>query len=75
MVALYFILNVKYPEAVSLSLESIQRYILKIHPEMGTKSTKNITGKRRVLNFLAKRNKNKKVLYYLIKFYIYFILY
>ena len=54
MLSLYFILNIKYPAVVSLCLETIQKYMLKIHSEMGTKFAKNIIGNRRVLNFLAK---------------------
>ncbi|KAK4885821.1 hypothetical protein RN001_002092 [Aquatica leii] len=38
--ALYFNMNLEYPKAISTTLEMIQRYFLKIHPDSGTKSQK-----------------------------------
>ncbi|KAK4886629.1 hypothetical protein RN001_002900 [Aquatica leii] len=38
--AIYFNMNLKYPKAISTTLEMIQRYFLKIHPDSGTKSQK-----------------------------------
>lgn len=34
---LYFVLNLEYPSAMSHTSEFIQRYFLKIHPDMGSK--------------------------------------
>lgn len=56
--ALYFNCNLKYPSGISLSLELLQRYFLKIHPDSGTKSTpqskKNKNLKSRVISLINK---------------------
>lgn len=38
--ALYYNFDLMYPKAVSTSLEFLQRYLYKIHPDSGTKSKK-----------------------------------
>lgn len=51
--ALYFILNVQYPKQISCTLEMLQRYHLKIHPDTGSKS-EGVTVKRKVLNLMTR---------------------
>lgn len=51
---LYFILNLEYPKTVSHTLEFIQRYFLKIHPDQGTKSRKMKTSKKRIIALINK---------------------
>lgn len=38
--AMYFILNLQYPKEVSTLMELIQRMVLKIHPDAGSKFKK-----------------------------------
>lgn len=54
--ALYFILNVEYPEKLSCLLEMIQRYFFKIHPDQGSKSKKLNQTKRKVITLMNKLN-------------------
>lgn len=54
MFALYFILNIDYPRKAPCTLEMIQRYHMKIHPDKGFKATKASLIKRRVINAMTK---------------------
>lgn len=56
MFGLYFVFNLEYPKQASCVLELLQRYILKIHPDVGTKSKTLNTSKRKVISFLNKIN-------------------
>ncbi|XP_074040911.1 uncharacterized protein [Leptinotarsa decemlineata] len=53
--SLYFNLNLKYPSNISLTMEFVQRYFLKIHPDSGTKSRS--VGLKRVINLMNKMKK------------------
>lgn len=52
--AMYFNFDLMYPKDVSTTLEFIQRYFYKIHPDSGTKSKKLSTSKKRVINLINK---------------------
>lgn len=52
--ALYFITNLQYPKDVCYTMEMIQRYYCKIHPDVGSKSGKKIGAKSRVLTLINK---------------------
>lgn len=49
---MYFVMNLEYPKEISLFLEFIQRYYMKIHPDTGSKSKKLPLSKRRVINLM-----------------------
>lgn len=51
---LYFILNMKYPQKCSATLEMVQRYFLKIHPDSGSRCHKGDACKKKVLNLMKK---------------------
>lgn len=51
---LYFIFNLMYPKDLSLTLEMIQRYYVKHHPDYGTKSSKKSSSKKKVIAFINK---------------------
>lgn len=51
---LYFILNLEYPKEISTFLEMFQRYHLKIHPDIRTKSKKKSSSKKKII-FLIKQ--------------------
>ena len=50
--ALYYRANIQYPTKLSSTLEFIQRYYAKIHPDEGTKSKKKTISKNKVLRFI-----------------------
>lgn len=53
LMASYFVLNLQYPKATSNSLEFIQRYMLKIHPEVSSRgTTRKIAGMPRKVSSL-----------------------
>lgn len=52
----YFNFNMKYPINCSSTLEFIQRYMLKIHPDRGSRSSKITYSKRKVINLMTKLN-------------------
>ncbi|KAF1379434.1 hypothetical protein PFLUV_G00176020 [Perca fluviatilis] len=59
MFSLYYVLNIKYPKGAALTLEFIQRCLLGINPERGTKAEKG--GKQynvppKLLRFLSDLN-------------------
>ncbi|CAH0558576.1 unnamed protein product [Brassicogethes aeneus] len=51
---LYFIFNLQYPHETSLTLEFIQRFFMKIHPDAGTGSKKNKNSKNKVITLINK---------------------
>lgn len=51
--AVYFNFNLMYPKKVSVTLEMIQRYFFKVHPDSGTKSS-NTPSKKKVISFINK---------------------
>lgn len=50
--SIFFNLNLQFPKKLSITLEMIQRYFLKIHPDAGTKSKKTPRSKQRVINLI-----------------------
>lgn len=52
MVALYFIFNLEYPATASYTMEVLQRYFLKIHPDQGSRSKKTGTRLRKIVAFI-----------------------
>lgn len=52
--ALFYIMNLEYPKKLSTTLEMIQRYIFKIHPDSGTKSKRVPTAKKKVIALMVK---------------------
>lgn len=56
MFSLYYNFNIAYPKENSLTLEFIQRYIMKIHPDQGTKSKKKTAGKLKIISLINKLN-------------------
>lgn len=59
--ALYFNFNIMYPKGICTTLEMIQRYHLKIHPDSGTKSKKICMSKKKVVNLITQLAKLKSV--------------
>ncbi|VEN62885.1 unnamed protein product [Callosobruchus maculatus] len=51
--AIFFILNLRYVRTLETTLELVQRYFLKIHPDAGSKTKKATASKRKVLNLLS----------------------
>lgn len=45
---LCFLFNLEYPREASCSLEFVQRYYMKIHPDAGSKSKKNSLSKKKL---------------------------
>lgn len=58
MFALFYVFNLSYPKGSSLCLEFLQRYLFKIHPYDGTRSTKRTYNNcsMKVLTLLKKIN-------------------
>lgn len=54
---LFFVLNTEYPHGLAVTLELLQRYIFKIHPDAGSKSKKVPASKRKVITLLNKISK------------------
>lgn len=52
--ALYFVFNLVYPKEITTVMELIQRMMLKIHPDVGSKSKKVNQTKKKVFNFMNK---------------------
>lgn len=52
--ALFFIMNLEYPKKLSTTLEMIQRFIFKIHPDSGTKSKRVPGAKKKVIALMVK---------------------
>ncbi|XP_031327771.1 uncharacterized protein LOC116166304 [Photinus pyralis] len=50
--SLFFILNLKYPRNLCATMELLQRMILKIHPDAGSKSKKVCATRKKVFNFM-----------------------
>lgn len=48
--ALYYVLNLKYPANFSMTFEFIQRHLLKINPEEGSKTSKSSLKTHSILN-------------------------
>nr|XP_023012729.1 uncharacterized protein LOC111502798 isoform X1 [Leptinotarsa decemlineata] len=55
--AIYFNFNLKYPANISLTMEFIQRYFFKIHPDSGSKANKPSFS--RVVNLMNKLRRMK----------------
>lgn len=51
---LYFIFNTQYGKEVSTTMEMVQRYMFKLHPDSGTKSKKISSSKRKVISLITK---------------------
>lgn len=56
--SLYFLLNLVYPKKFETTLEFIQRYFLKIHPDQGNKTKKATASRKKV--FTLMNNLKKK---------------
>ncbi|GJQ79913.1 hypothetical protein Trydic_g18357 [Trypoxylus dichotomus] len=52
--ALYFITNLQYAKEICYTMEMVQRYYCKIHPDVGSKSGKKAGAKSRVLTLINK---------------------
>ncbi|XP_050312063.1 uncharacterized protein LOC126747450 [Anthonomus grandis grandis] len=52
--AIFFNLNIKYPPKTYVTLELIQRYIFKIHPDTGSKSKNVAATKKKIFSLLNK---------------------
>lgn len=52
--ALYYICNMAYPSELSATLEFIQKYFFKIHPDCGSKNKRQSSTKFKVLNLMNK---------------------
>lgn len=50
----FFIMNMEYPKKIATTLEMIQRYIFKIHPDSGTKSKRVPTAKKQEIALMVK---------------------
>lgn len=50
--AFFFNFNLEYPRHCSTTLEFIQRYVLKIHPDVGSKTKKINSIKKKVINLM-----------------------
>lgn len=46
---LYFVLNLMYPKPIAITMEMVQRFHLKIHPDSGTSATSASKGKVLIL--------------------------
>lgn len=58
--ALYYNFNLEYPRRLSCSMEFLQRYIMKTHPDTGTKSSYFSASKKRVITFMKLLGKFEK---------------
>lgn len=54
---LYFNFNLMYPKILSVTMEMVQRYYFKHHPDFGTKSNKKSTSKKKVIALINKLSK------------------
>lgn len=52
--AVYYNFNMAYPKQTACILEFIQRYILKIHPDQGTKNKKKNSSKLKIISLTNK---------------------
>lgn len=52
MFSLYFILNLEYNKQISATMETIQRYVFKIHPDAGSKSKNVSSSKKKAINLI-----------------------
>ncbi|XP_031329792.1 uncharacterized protein LOC116167002 [Photinus pyralis] len=50
--ACFFVFNMKYPSKANSTLEVLQRYFMKTHPDSGTKSTTYTKSKSAVIRFV-----------------------
>lgn len=50
----FFIFNLEYPKNYCATLEMIQRYFLKIHPDQGSRSKKQSATKKKVIGLMTK---------------------
>lgn len=50
----FYIFNLEYPKNFSATLEMIQRYFLKIHPDQGSRSKKQGATKKKVIGLMTK---------------------
>ena len=51
--AIYYNFNLEYPKQTSNTLEFIQRYMMKIHPDVGTKNKKTAS-KMKIISLINK---------------------
>lgn len=51
--AIYFNFNLMYPKKISVTLEMVQKYFFKVHPDSGTKSS-HTPSKKIVISFINK---------------------
>jgi len=50
----FYIFNLEYPKNFCATLEMIQRYFLKIHPDQGSRSKKQGPTKKKVIGLMTK---------------------
>lgn len=50
----FYIFNLEYPKNICTTLEMIQRYFLKIHPDQGSRSKKQGATKKKVIGLMTK---------------------